>query len=223
MSAGRRESRAPLRAVPDPSSRLAPPSVSGLVPRPRVAALLDAAAATLVCAAAGWGKSLAVAQWCAGLPVVHAGRVGRPGRGHPGPCRVLVRGGTGRSLSEGAGRPSHRGRWVLGEGLCVLRPPRPARPCRCAGRRARDASGAVVLVLDGLDRVTDPEVHAALESLVRARVAGLTPSSRRDTTAVGAAEAAGRRTAHRGPCGGPRVRRTRGGCAAGRGRRRARG
>ncbi|MEV0153985.1 LuxR C-terminal-related transcriptional regulator [Micromonospora sp. NPDC050686] len=142
------------------ASRLAPAALpEPVVLRPRLLARLDEGTAgpvTVVSAPAGWGKTTLLASWV------------RAVTGDGAPAWVSVeRGDTGERLwayVAAALRAAARG-----EGDVAPVPDRPPRPDQlellAAALAARERP--VLLVLDDLDRITEPAALAGLEFLLR--------------------------------------------------------
>ncbi|MEU1762174.1 LuxR C-terminal-related transcriptional regulator [Micromonospora sp. NPDC005257] len=143
------------------SSRLAPPaSPAPVLLRPRLLDQLEQGASgpvTLVCAPAGWGKTTALSTWAQGE------------RDGPSPAWVTVADGetTGRlwgylaAALRTAAADDPDGPPPVPDG-----PPRPEQlEALAAALAARERH--VLLVLDDLHRVTDPDALAGLEFLLR--------------------------------------------------------
>jgi LuxR family transcriptional regulator, maltose regulon positive regulatory protein len=150
---------------PDVPAKFAVPVATHVVPRPRLHARLDAGIAdgvVLVAAGPGWGKSLLVGSWAA------AGAGGR------GVAWV--------SLDAGDDEPRAFWRTVtkaLARVAGDRAAPALARLISTAAElpgdlvRALDGTDPLVVVLDNLHEVADPEVHAGLQRLVEHPPPGL--------------------------------------------------
>ncbi len=148
-------------APPLAEAKLAPPRLpAGMVSRPRILRTLDAtpdATLTLVAAPAGYGKTLAVREWCARGSAALAWVTADPMDDDPlrfwsyvATAVDRVRGGLGRAALRRARTPETSADAVVDallDGLSSLRED-------------------LVLVIDHLDAITDPGCLATLEHLL---------------------------------------------------------
>ncbi|WP_433787847.1 LuxR C-terminal-related transcriptional regulator [Actinomycetospora sp. CA-101289] len=162
-----RRARGPVPAAPTPDvpAKFAVPVATHVVARPRLHARLDAGVAdgvVLIAAGPGWGKSLLVGSWVA---------AGAGGRGVAW-------------VSLDAGDDDARAFWrTVATALAQVAGDRVARALARlpsgAGElpgdlvRALDGTDPLVVVLDNLHEVADPEVHAGLQRLVEHPPPGL--------------------------------------------------
>jgi len=144
-----------------PARRVSAPVARNVVRRARLLDRLDAsvaAPAVLVCAPAGYGKSLLVASWLDGSAVQDAVWVNLSST-HEGSAELwaAVVSGLGGTLPD----PAHEL-----NAIAVLALREPKEVAARLGRWLRDRGRDTVLVLDDLHIVTDREFHAGLVELV---------------------------------------------------------
>lgn len=145
----------------DVPAKFAVPVATHVVARPRLHAALSAGLAspvTLLAATAGWGKTLLVGSWIAG------GADGRPVAWvslDPADDDVRTFWSTlAAAIIPAAGAPAADALRRLGGEAAEAELP------GAFARALGQAEGPLVLVLDNLHEVTDPEVHAGLVRLV---------------------------------------------------------
>ncbi len=150
---------------PDVPAKFAVPVATHVVPRPRLHARLDAGVSggvTLVAAGPGWGKSLLVGSWVA------AGAGGR------GVAWVSLDAGDDDARAFWTTVASSLAR-VAGDRAAPALAHLTSAAAELPGDlvRALDGTDPLVVVLDNLHEVADPEVHAGLQRLVEHPPPGL--------------------------------------------------